>query len=98
MVAVRPHAIQPLWPIMTYGIPGMLAPITSVAGEIRCISYHIAGMAIERCGSFARRGLFVTDFSLPTTQALLAPCAIGLPISEEGFSKFAAKRILPFLK
>src|SRR5579884_3340894 len=67
------QAMCRLWPMTTPGVPGKLAPTTSMPGALRWHSYQIEGAACPRCGSLQRMGEPVTVMVPSTTQLLLAP-------------------------
>ncbi len=81
---VRPQAMRALWPMMTPGTPGSVAPDTERPGASRRARYQTEGVRSPRCGSFARRGLpdFVRD--PPTTQELLP---ISSPLNPRAASR-----------
>ena len=73
---VNPHAICWLWPMTTPGIPENVKPLTSnghaAPSRVQCrpIWYQMPGTETPRCGSLARIGLPVVEWSPSTTQPL----------------------------
>src|SRR3546814_5235929 len=68
--------MRSLWPRMTPGMPGRVAPITLPCGVERCAKYHSDGDERPRCGSFASKGAPVT-VRLPLTTQLFEPRPSG---------------------
>ena len=72
----KPHAICWLWPMTTPGMPEKVTPLTSKGqssvSRVQCrpIWYQMPGTETLRCGSLARIGLPVVEWSPSTTQAL----------------------------
>jgi hypothetical protein len=68
---VSPHPIRPVWPIMTPGRTGSVAPITFHPGAFRCTMYLIEGFETLRCGSLAMTTCPFADSLAAVTQLLL---------------------------
>ena len=71
---MAPHAMLPLWPRTTNGVPGNDTPATSygqadeTVRQCRPFMYQTDGIDRPRCGSLARRAAPVALFEGATTQ------------------------------
>lgn len=75
MLLVIPHAWKSVLPIMRKGRPGRVAPIAwytdSLRFQMNSAWYHMEGIIVSKCGSFARIGLPDYVWFPWTTQELL---------------------------
>ena len=81
----------PVVPMITPGIPGSVAPVTSRSGAFRCTRYHSLGQLQSRCGSLARIGLPVAERAPEIAQAF-DPGWTSPPV-RRGYRKFTLAAI-----